>query len=371
MSQRQTEYGLGLLQYHFSQQETSPHPVISPASMLPVNVAMQADVRYAGPDTHDLALRRTRPRARPIEPDLTIHHAIPTTPYPMRDQATPIMPYSMLDQEMPTMSYPVRDQATPIMPYSMLNQAIPIMSYPMLEREIPMLPALEEDQLVPTATKRIRVLRMAAIAVVLLSVLAFYFIWRPVSSASSLPVITQQNVSGTPPKASFSTSGTTTSATANSSGDIQVYILGAVKNPGVYTLAADARVYQLLQMAGGPLPKADLVALNLAAKLSDGQEVYVTLIGESPPSDLPSLFGAYASSSPSSSLTPTAIASGQLVNINTASETEMRQQLHISSKTAQTIITYRQQHGPFTSVAQLSGVVSKSIYDKIKNEVTV
>ncbi len=54
-------------------------------------------------------------------------------------------------------------------------------------------------------------------------------------------------------------------------------IVGAVRHPGVYTLPASARVYQLLQAAGGPLPNADLVALNMAAKLSDGQEVYVAV----------------------------------------------------------------------------------------------
>ncbi|MDQ6660809.1 MAG: helix-hairpin-helix domain-containing protein, partial [Chloroflexota bacterium] len=60
-----------------------------------------------------------------------------------------------------------------------------------------------------------------------------------------------------------------------------------------------------------------------------------------------------------------------LVNINTASSDEMRQQLHISSTTAQEIITYREQHGPYTSVDQLQLVVSQSIYNKIKDMVTV
>ena len=59
------------------------------------------------------------------------------------------------------------------------------------------------------------------------------------------------------------------------------------------------------------------------------------------------------------------------VNINTASVAEMHQNLHISSTTAQNIVNYRQQHGPYTSIDQLQQVVSKSIYEKIKNLVTI
>jgi len=135
----------------------------------------------------------------------------------------------------------------------------------------------------------------------------------------------------------------------------------------VYTLDINARVYDLLQAAGGPQAKADLVALNLAAKLTDGEEVYVTLVGEVPPIYLGGVPGP-ASGTPSASGTST---TGQLVNINTASADDMRLNLHVSSTTAQNIVNFRLQHGPYTSVDQLLQVVSKSIYDKIKGQVTV
>src|SRR5712691_9094060 len=206
-----------------------------------------------------------------------------------------------------------------------------------------------------TSSKKRRYTRIAAVTIVLVLAIALYFVWH--ASPSTLPSsgITQQNF------------GNGASSTANSSaaadGDIQAYIVGAVKHPGVYTLPAGARVYQLLQAAGGPLPNANLVALNLAAKLSDGQEVYVTVIGETPPTYV----GGVPAPGASASGTPT---SG-LVNINTASADEMRQSLHISSATAQAIVDYRTQHGPYTSVDQLLQVVSRSIYDKIKGLVTV
>jgi competence protein ComEA len=63
--------------------------------------------------------------------------------------------------------------------------------------------------------------------------------------------------------------------------------------------------------------------------------------------------------------------SGQLVNINTASADEMRQSLHISTTTAQSIVNYRQQNGSFTSIDQVQLVVSKTIFVKIKGLITI
>jgi hypothetical protein len=61
------------------------------------------------------------------------------------------------------------------------------------------------------------------------------------------------------------------------------YILGDVASPGVYTLAAGARVQDLVEAAGGARADADMTQVNLAARLADGQEVYVPRVGESVP----------------------------------------------------------------------------------------
>jgi competence protein ComEA len=205
--------------------------------------------------------------------------------------------------------------------------------------------------------------RALPLVLLLALIVAVYFVWNPPISTSSLPGsnITQQNF-GAPATNSKNSQANTNSTTG--SGDIQDYIVGAVKNPGVYTLPTGSRVYQLLQAAGGPLPKANLVALNLAATLTDGEEIYVTLIGEVPPTYL----GGVPGPASGSNATP---GSGQLVNINTASADELRLSLHISSTTAQNIVTYRLQHGAYSSVDQLLNVISRSIYDKIKNLVTI
>ncbi len=199
--------------------------------------------------------------------------------------------------------------------------------------------------------------RIIAIIITLALAVALYLIWHTPAPTTSLPGITQQNLSGT-----SSNSGGSTGSSTTTGADIHVYVVGAVKHPGVYTLPSGARVYQLLQAAGGALPNANLVALNLAALLSDGEEVYVLANGETPPT--------YVGGVPGPGANGTAKA-GQLVNINTASADEMRQSLHISSTTAQNIVTYRLQHGLFTSIDQLQQVVSSSVYDKIKDLVTI
>ncbi len=56
---------------------------------------------------------------------------------------------------------------------------------------------------------------------------------------------------------------------------IYVHVAGAVKRPSLYCLAPGSRVMQAVKAAGGPAPKADLDAINLAEKVRDGEKVYV------------------------------------------------------------------------------------------------
>jgi competence protein ComEA len=207
----------------------------------------------------------------------------------------------------------------------------------------------EEIEVEPERTKKpSKLLLVLTLAVILFGCTA-YFIWQTLSkNTSTTDTILQPSPTNT---------GNASNSTSNNSGTIEVYITGAVHHPGIYTLNSDARVYQLLQAAGGPLPNANLVLLNLAQKLVDGQEIYVSQIGETPPI--------------LSSTTNNSNNQGQLVNINTASATDLEQKLHLSTKSAQEIINYRQQHGAFTSVDQLLQVVTQTTYNKIKNQVTV
>lgn len=264
---------------------------------------------------------------------------------PWQPGVTPVPPSTPMPVA-PTSAYEISRQQTAPQPTATASAVDPAL--------------LTVDKLEPAASaseKRKRWQRVVAVGLLLALLIALFFTWngaRPAAPPASTTI--QQNFSGGP------TSNSSSTGSSSSGNTITVYVVGAVKHPGVYTLPADARVYQLLQAAGGPLPNANLVALNLAAKLSDGEEVYVVHIGETPPT----YSGGVPQPGPG-----TGTGNTQLININTASADEMRQALHISSATAQAIVNYRTQHGPFTSVEQLQQVVSQSIYDKIKDQVTV
>jgi competence protein ComEA len=262
----------------------------------------------------------------------------------------------------------------PVMPVS--PTSLPVTPLPAL----PALPVLQDNQVLddeaePVPQRKRSFTKIFAITLVIALAVAIYFIWQPATTSLSTSTTGVQNntISG------VSNAGGSTGSTT---GDIQVYVLGAVKSPGVYTLASTARVVDLIKAAGGPLPKANLVALNMAAKLTDGEEVYVTLVGETPPTymgGVPSLNGgnstpvatAGTGGTGGTSGTVTGTATGQMININTASASDMMSNLHVSSKTAQSIIDYRTQNGNYTSVAQLLQVVSRSIYDKVRSQCTV
>nr|BBH95034.1 hypothetical protein KTA_32330 [Thermogemmatispora argillosa] len=216
-----------------------------------------------------------------------------------------------------------------------------------------------------------RLLRTLALLLTGALLLTLYLLWQGATPAAAPSEATMTTLTPAPGERRVSVGDVppapTSAATLTPLPAIQVYIVGAVHHPGVYTLPAGSRVYRLLQLAGGPLPDANLVALNLAAVLHDGEEIYVTRVGETSP---PVATNGSASDL-SSSDSATNPSSATPVNINTAGVDELRQRLHVSATTAQNIVNYRLQHGPYTTVEQLLQVVSRSIYDRIKGLVTV
>lgn len=129
----------------------------------------------------------------------------------------------------------------------------------------------------------------------------------------------------------------------------QAYVLGAVRLPGVYTLPDTARIRDLIQAAGGALSTADLVRVNLASRVADGQSVYVPEVGEVVP-----------------------LERGGKLDLNVASADEMHRALGISLTIARRIVAYRADHGNFTAVSQLLLVpISRTSYDRIKDLVTI
>jgi competence protein ComEA len=119
-----------------------------------------------------------------------------------------------------------------------------------------------------------------------------------------------------------------------------VHVAGAVRRPGVYRLAAGSRVFDAVRRAGGARRRADLAALNLAAKLEDGRQVLVPLRG----------------AAPAAGGTAAAPVEGQPLDLNTASAEQLDQLDGIGPGMAAAILKYRDQHGGFGSVEELGEV---------------
>lgn len=153
---------------------------------------------------------------------------------------------------------------------------------------------------------------------------------------------------------------------AAGSGVAIVYVAGAVAHPGVYRLSGDVRVTDAIDAAGGPAAGADLSVMNLAAKVADGQRVYVPRQGETPPPEIGPTGGGGGSGAGS------ADAAGP-VNLNTASEAELETLPGVGPSTAQAIVSYRTQHGPFHRVDDLLNVrgIGPSKLDQIRPHATV
>ena len=141
---------------------------------------------------------------------------------------------------------------------------------------------------------------------------------------------------------------------------IVVHITGAVPRPGVYALPQGARIQDGISAAGGFLAEADKTNINLAQLLEDGEKLDVPYIeGGSPVITTP---------------VPEVVTSTtELVNINTASAAELDTLPGIGPTTAQKIIDYRTQNGPFVNTEDIINVsgIGPGTYERIKTLITV
>lgn len=213
------------------------------------------------------------------------------------------------------------------------------------------------EKLTPRERLRLAVVYLASIALAWL----LGFGWgRQVASSlqgSQTVAATTEVVDLTqPPPAIETAQATPTQTTAPTPAEeVVVHVSGAVKQAGVYRLAAGSRVADAIEQAGGATANADLDSLNLAEPLADGQKVHVPRKGEAP---LPAPSGA-AAATPTSRPTQTparasASASVQFpIDLNRATAEQLEAIPGIGPVLAQRIIEYRQANGRFNSVDEL------------------
>jgi competence protein ComEA len=141
---------------------------------------------------------------------------------------------------------------------------------------------------------------------------------------------------------------------ASDATELVVDVVGKVAKPGVFTLPPGSRIVDAIAAAGGALPRTDLTALDLARKLSDGQEIFV---GVPPPSGAAAQSAGGVVGDDTTLGTDTGSSSADaVVDINTSTQAQLETLPGVGAVTAQRILVWRTQHGRFTSVTQLQQV---------------
>lgn len=140
--------------------------------------------------------------------------------------------------------------------------------------------------------------------------------------------------------------------------EIFVYVCGEVECPGVYKLNVDDRICDAIKAAGGPTKEANMIALAQAQKMSDGMTIYVPNIDEK---------------TDSAEMSVQNDSSDGLIDINCASESELMSIPGIGQSKASAIISYRDEHGPFSQIEDLMNItgIKQGVFDKMKAYIKV
>jgi competence protein ComEA len=156
---------------------------------------------------------------------------------------------------------------------------------------------------------------------------------------------------------------------------IFVDVAGAVNSPLVAELPAGSRVDDAINAAGGVTGEADMRSVNRAAPLADGDRVYIPTTEETASGGTLPASAATAGSSADAGGSAQAAGQGAdgRVNINTADSATLQTLNGVGPATAQKIIDYREQHGPFESIEDLtkvSGIGDKTL-EKLRENIMV
>lgn len=167
---------------------------------------------------------------------------------------------------------------------------------------------------------------------------------------------------------------------------IVIYIIGEVKQEGVYELDENSRISDAIEKAGGTKENADLSQINLAYKIEDGMRIYIPKKGESV-QDKEKIEDKTQEvvTGKSTDITNTTSVNTNLsinkksktdiekINLNKATQTELETLPGIGPSTAEKIIEYRKENGNFKNIEDIMNVngIGESKYNKIKDLVSV
>lgn len=147
---------------------------------------------------------------------------------------------------------------------------------------------------------------------------------------------------------------------------IKVHIAGSVVTEGIVELEEGARVADAIGEAGGTTADANMNQINLAYKLQDGQKIYIPNQNEEEYQITTNMEGIQSANNTTSNET-------DVININTATQTELELLPGIGPSTATKIIDYREENGKFENIEEIKNVpgIGEAKYENIKNKITV
>lgn len=149
---------------------------------------------------------------------------------------------------------------------------------------------------------------------------------------------------------------------------IIVHITGCIKKQGVVEINEGARIIDVIEAAGGVTEEADITKVNLAYIVKDAQKIYIPSIYDKEDTEYITLNNGenvivedkYGGES-------------DMVNINTATQTELESLSGIGPSIALKIINYREEHGKFKSIEEIKEVpgIGDAKFNSIKDMIEV
>jgi len=248
--------------------------------------------------------------------------------------------------------------------------------------------------------RRVTRAHLSAIGVVLVLILVVVAVQlmrsRPTEIAATQPVLA---ASGSPQSSASpvnSTPDPNTMASATPS-SIRVHVIGRVNDPGVHEIPVNGRIIDAIDAAGGMASGAHPGSLNMAQPVCDGCQILIPASGNGKviapsgvqggggsPGRQPALGGAPAGSGAQSGAAAVpggvngaaaqgAPASGEQVDLNTATVEQLQTIDGVGPVMAERIFTWRQEHGRFTSVDELQEIdgIGPKKFAKLKDRVRV
>lgn len=224
-----------------------------------------------------------------------------------------------------------------------------------------MLPASEKEGCKLTIQQLFSKYSRLLIPAAAVSLLALYFLF-PHGESEGITAAPSDLIEAETPQPSETP--TTIIETETEPQTILIEIKGQVASPGVFEMHSDARLHEAIKLAGGLLPDADELTLNLAMKLADEMSIYVPKVGETEAA--PAVITQAPGSGESQS-------SNGTININAADEAELIALPGIGPSKAAAIIAHREEHGPFTAIEGLKDVtgIGDKTFESLKDMISV